>query len=119
MPTTNDTPRFREGAGRPCLDFIRTLRPRGTSSASEELPDGPALTAWIRQCGPCALDDTVAPDSAQAARARELREAVHALVIAAVRTGDPASCGGTALRRLNRTAAAPVPVPALDASGRL
>ncbi|MCO6007208.1 ABATE domain-containing protein [Actinoallomurus purpureus] len=119
MPTTTDTPRFREGAGRLCLDFIRTLRYRGTSSASEELPDGAALATWVRQCGPCAPDDTVAPDPAQAARARELREAVHALVIAAVRTEDPASCGDTALRHLNRAAAAPVPVPALDASGRI
>ncbi|MEV5751038.1 ABATE domain-containing protein [Actinoallomurus sp. NPDC052308] len=114
---TTTSVRFREGAGRLCLDFIRTLRYRGTPTASEELPDGPALAAWVRQCGPCSLD--VVADSAQAARARELREAVHALVIAAVRTGDPAACGDDARQHLNRAAAAPVPVPVLDASGEI
>lgn len=111
------TVRFREGAGRLCLDFLRTLRHRGTPAASEELPDGSALAAWVRQCGPCGLD--VASDSAQAAQARELREAVHAMLITAVRTGDPASCPDAARRHLNRVAAAPVPVPVLDASGRI
>lgn len=115
MATT--TVRFREGAGRLCLDFIRTLRHRGTPAASEELPDGSALAAWVRQCGPCGLD--VASDSAQAAHARELREAVHAMITAAVRTGDPASCGDAVRRQLNRAAAAPVPAPLLDASGRI
>jgi predicted RNA-binding Zn ribbon-like protein len=118
MATT--TVRFREGAGRLCLDFIRTLRHRGTPAAAEELPDGSALAAWVRQCGPCGLD--VASDSAptaQAAQARELREAVHALITATVRTGDPASCGDAVRRHVNRAAATPVPVPVLDASGRI
>ncbi|MCO5995022.1 CGNR zinc finger domain-containing protein [Actinoallomurus rhizosphaericola] len=114
---TTTTVRFREGAGRVCLDFIRTLRYRGTPDATEELPDGAAVAAWVRQCGPCPLD--VASESADAGRARELREAVHALIIAAVRTGDPAACGDDARHRVNRAAAAPVPVPALDASGRI
>ncbi|GAA4632585.1 ABATE domain-containing protein [Actinoallomurus vinaceus] len=119
MATTSDTVRFREGAGRLCLDFIRTLRYRGTPSETEELPDGAALAAWIRQCGSCPIDETVVPSLDQAARARELREAVHALVIAAVRTGDPASCGDAVRDHLNRAAAAPVPVPGLDASWRV
>ena len=61
MATTSDTVRFREGAGRLCLDFIRTLRYRGTPSQTEELPDGAALAAWIRQCGSYGLDETVVP----------------------------------------------------------
>jgi hypothetical protein len=68
------TPRFRQGAGRLSLDFIRTLRHRGSPDVVEELPDAEALLAWVRQCGPCA-DVTGHPD---AANARELREAVHA-----------------------------------------
>ncbi|WP_433178662.1 CGNR zinc finger domain-containing protein [Actinoallomurus sp. CA-150999] len=119
MATTSDTVRFREGAGRLCLDFIRTLRYRGMPSEAEELPDGAALAAWIRQCGSYRLDETVAPGPDQVTRARELREAVHALVIAALRTGEPASCGDAARDHLNRAAAAPVPVPSLDASGQV
>ena len=40
---TRMTDRFRSGAGRPCLDFIRTLRYRGTPSETEELSDARAL----------------------------------------------------------------------------
>ncbi|MDT7565775.1 MAG: hypothetical protein QOG76_4399, partial [Pseudonocardiales bacterium] len=31
--------RFRHGAGRLCLDFVRTLRHRGRPEVEEELPD--------------------------------------------------------------------------------
>jgi|GEM_PF-6388599 len=37
--------RFREGAGRLCLDYLRTLR----HGALEELSDAEALAAWIEQ----------------------------------------------------------------------
>jgi predicted RNA-binding Zn ribbon-like protein len=46
--------RFRHGAGRLSLDFIRTLRYRGTPAAVEELPELSALAAWAAQCGPVA-----------------------------------------------------------------
>jgi predicted RNA-binding Zn ribbon-like protein len=119
MATTLDGARFREGAGRLCLDFMRTLRHPGTPAVSEELPDGPALAAWVRQCGPCTFDDTVVPGDPLTADARRLREAVHALITAAARTGDPACCGDAARETINRAAAAPVPVPAMDPSGRI
>src|SRR4051794_41590189 len=72
--------RFREGAGRLCLDFIRTLRYRGTTFVSEELVDGRALAAWARQCGPCEVDYSALPSIAQVEGARELRETVHELI---------------------------------------
>ncbi|MFF5306465.1 CGNR zinc finger domain-containing protein [Streptomyces sp. NPDC013161] len=106
------TPRFRQGAGRPCLDFIRTLRHRGSPDVMEELPDAEALLAWVRQCGPC-TDATGQPDSAHA---RELREAVHALITAA-RVGRTPDAHSRDL--VNSAAAHPVPVPRLAPAGHL
>ncbi|WP_381562412.1 CGNR zinc finger domain-containing protein [Streptomyces eurythermus] len=112
MPTTL---RFRQGSGRLCLDFARTLRLRGTAEAVEELPDTEALAAWVRQCGPCpAGAGDVTPGLVRAAQ--EVREAVHRLIVAA-RTG--AAPDATTRTLVNEAAAHPVPVPALTASGRL
>ncbi|MET7571689.1 CGNR zinc finger domain-containing protein [Streptomyces sp. NPDC005492] len=105
------TPRFRQGAGRLCLDFIRTLRHRGSPDEVEELPDAEALLAWVEQCGPCTA--TGHPDPA---RARELREAVHAL-ITAVRADRMPDARSRDL--VNEAAAHPVPVPRLDPTGQL
>lgn len=107
----SSTPRFRQGAGRLCLDFIRTLRHRGSPDVVEELPDAGALSAWVRQCGPCA-----AGGGADAARARELREAVYVLITAA-RAGRLPDAHSIAL--VNQAAAHPVPVPRLTSAGRL
>ncbi|MFJ7215542.1 CGNR zinc finger domain-containing protein [Amycolatopsis sp. NPDC098790] len=101
------TDRFRSGAGRLCLDFVRTLRHRGTSSESEELPDAEAWGAWIDQLGPFATP--VHP--ASAADARALREAVYELLTGEVREG--------VRRRVNRFAALPVPAPSLTPAGGL
>ncbi|MEU3413893.1 ABATE domain-containing protein [Streptomyces sp. NPDC006658] len=112
MPTTI---RFRQGSGRLCLDFARTLRFRGTAEAVEELPDAEALAAWVRQCGPCPAG---AGDATPALvrTAHELREAIHRL-IGAARSGGRPDAATRAL--VNEAAAHPVPVPALTASGRL
>jgi predicted RNA-binding Zn ribbon-like protein len=102
------TDRFRSGAGRLCLDFIRTLRYRGTPSQTEELPDAAAWGAWIDQLGP--FPAPVRPAAVEEARA--VREAVYSLLTeSAVR---PA-----VRQRLNRCAALPVPAPSLTSSGEL
>jgi predicted RNA-binding Zn ribbon-like protein len=101
------TDRFRAGAGRLCLDFIRTLRYRGTPEELEELPDAAAWGAWIDQLGP--FETAVHPASAGDARA--VREAIHELLTGEVR--EPVR------RRLNRFAALPVPAPSLTTSGEL
>ncbi len=101
------TDRFRAGAGRLCLDFIRTLRYRGTPSEAEELPDAAAWGAWIDEFGP--FSSPVRP--ASAADARAAREAIHALLTDSLRPSDR--------QRLNRFAALPVPAPSLTASGAL
>ncbi|WP_390623882.1 ABATE domain-containing protein [Fodinicola feengrottensis] len=64
---------FRQGAGRLCLDFVRTLRLRGKPGVVEELPDAAALAEWVRQCGPA--EPTGVPDFVQVKAAQELREA--------------------------------------------
>ncbi|WP_433251666.1 CGNR zinc finger domain-containing protein [Actinomadura nitritigenes] len=119
---------FREGAGRLCLDFIRTLRHRGAPGEVEELDDPAALDAWIRQFGPYDMpsDGTASgagrdggrADTADLLAARALREAIHRLVTAAL-DGGPAACDPASRDLVNAAAARPVPVPALDPAGRL
>lgn len=121
--------RFRQGAGRPSLDFVRTLRWRGTPLATEELPDDAALHAWIAQCAPC--DPTGNPGDgavtdAGAAEARQVREAIHTLLTTAVRkTGGMEGAGASrawpadALDLVNATAARPTPSPQLNSAGHL
>src|ERR1700728_3130081 len=103
MTATATDSGFRHGSGRLSLDFIRTLRHRGTADAVEELADARALAAWITQFGPCPASaaavaagegaagqseagghTTVSAGAEQAAvRARRLREAVFALIAVA------------------------------------
>lgn len=101
------TDRFRAGAGRLCLDFIRTLRYRGTPSEEEELPDATAWGAWIDAFGPYAVP--VRPASVDDARVA--REAIHALLTDSVRP--------SLRQRLNHFAALQVPTPSLTTSGEL
>jgi len=110
---------FRQGAGRLCLDFTRTLRHRGAADAFEELPDGPALAAWVAQCGPVAPAPGSVVPAAIVRDARELREAVHAIVAAARTPGGVAAAGGEARERVNQAAARSVPVPVLGERGEL
>ncbi|WP_328451702.1 MULTISPECIES: CGNR zinc finger domain-containing protein [unclassified Amycolatopsis] len=105
------TERFRSGAGRLCLDFVRTLRYRGTSEATEELPDGASLRAWIEEFGKFG---EALPSDASAHESRVLREAIHELVSDGV-----GSCRPATRQRLNRFASAPVPAPSLAPSGEL
>jgi predicted RNA-binding Zn ribbon-like protein len=109
----SSTRRFRQGAGRLCLDFIRTLRHRGTDAAVEELAGPAALVAWVRQFGPC---EAGGPGAVRLEEARELREAIHELIQAA---RDGRRPGQGARGSVNRVAAHAVPVPSLDAAGRL
>ncbi len=114
--STYRTARFRQGSGRLCLDFIRTLRRRGTPDEVEELDDAEALIAWVRQFGPA--DPSTAPAVAPPAgrhldAARALREAVHALITAARGPAGPASCDPEAVACVNRAAARPAPAPRL------
>lgn len=113
--------RFRAGSGRLCLDFVRTLRHRGTPDAVEELPDNTALLAWINQCGPVPAESAAL---GAATAAQILREAVFTLVEAA-RPGrsehpDPRAVAIDVARQLvNRAASAAVPVPVLGPDGQL
>jgi predicted RNA-binding Zn ribbon-like protein len=113
--------RFRQGAGRLSLDFVRTLRWRGTPLATEELPDGAAVRAWIAQCAPCEPTTATAhPGDAEVTGARQLREAIYALISTALDTaGDPAARPADTLDRINTAAGRPTPAPRLDPDGHL
>jgi predicted RNA-binding Zn ribbon-like protein len=110
---------FREGAGRLCLDFLRTLRYRGTDRATEELSEPGSLAAWILQFGPGDHSMPREPDLAELAYAHELREAVYELIQAGRSSAGPRSCGLQARERVNHAASHPVQAPSLDASGNL
>jgi predicted RNA-binding Zn ribbon-like protein len=103
--------RFRQGAGRLCLDFTRTLRHRGRPDAVEELTGPAAMAAWISQCGPVPAR---AETKADMTTIRELREAIFALL-----ARGPAECGPGGRELVNRIAQAPVPVPYLAAGPAL
>lgn len=110
--------RFRRGAGRISLDFVRTLKHRGTPWAVEELIDPAALNDWVDQCGP--FDQPVIDaDTAHAAMARALREAVHEMICVARTPAGPRACSDGARRVINEMAARAVPAPSMDATARL
>ncbi|WP_163505839.1 CGNR zinc finger domain-containing protein [Fodinicola acaciae] len=103
------TARFRQGAGRLSLDYVRTLRRRGKPGAVEELPDPEALAAWITECSPIPVSTLPTPE--QVAVAQDLREAVYGLL-----TGSDGAAGR---RLVNAAAARPTPAPELDSAGGL
>ncbi|MEZ0107980.1 putative RNA-binding Zn ribbon-like protein [Catenulispora sp. EB89] len=117
MPET--ATEFRTGSGRLSLDFIRTLRWRGTDGAFEELATPETLVAWIRQLGPYDEDLAIAaPTPRTLHAAQETREAVYALLKAA-RATTAADCPPEARALLNKTGSAPTPHPVLDEDGTL
>jgi len=119
MTDTTAPVRFRQGAGRLSLDFLRTLRHRDTPEAVEELADPEALAAWVRQCGPYGDSPPHTPSREQLRDARALREAVHALIGAALGPDGPAAIPAVTRRDLNSAAAGPLPTPRLTPSGTL
>jgi predicted RNA-binding Zn ribbon-like protein len=119
MAASTEAARFRQGAGRLCLDFVRTLRYRGTARATEELVNASAVAAWAAQCGPYRVDAShPGGERIDPAEARRLREAIHELLRAA-RADGAGACAPEARELVNRAASGPVPTPTLDAAGRL
>ena len=116
MPRDELDRRFRSGAGRICLDFIRTLRFRGRPDAVEELDTSERVDAWFRQFG-LYEDATDEPD--RAARARSLREQLCDLIEAATGPGGVRRCPPESRAGINAAAQVPVPAPWLDGNGSL
>jgi predicted RNA-binding Zn ribbon-like protein len=118
MAATSTAARFRQGAGRLCLDLIRTLRYRGSAAQVEELPDPAAVEAWIRQCGPVGLAaQTEPPTGSEVAEIQRVREAIRQLLMTARDPMGLAAVPREVRSVLNQAAARPVPAPQLDARG--
>ncbi|WP_405582701.1 CGNR zinc finger domain-containing protein [Streptomyces sp. NBC_01190] len=111
--------RFRQGSGRLCLDFLRTLRYRNTPEVREELVDEEALAAWVEQCGPFGAGPLPPPSPEELGDARAVREAGYALILAALGPEGPAGLSEAARVRLNSAAGYPPPTPRLAPSGEL
>ncbi|WP_433600216.1 ABATE domain-containing protein [Nocardia sp. CA-135953] len=71
--------KVREGSGRICLDYVRTLRHRGSPAEAEELTDPAALTAWLCNSDP-GTGSPRQPDIHAVESARTLRAAVFRVV---------------------------------------
>jgi predicted RNA-binding Zn ribbon-like protein len=94
--------------GNLALDFVATVAARETTHL-EHLVAPDDLAEWIAQAG--IVDDPVAVTPGGLERAKAVREALFALVAAAI-DGEPAP--RVALRAVNEAAAAPPPTPALQ-----
>ncbi|MFB6617170.1 CGNR zinc finger domain-containing protein [Streptomyces sp. NPDC085524] len=96
--------------GRPCLDFVATLGKRYTAPV-ERLTDPGALSRWIGEAG---LRAGVRVTAGELEAARELREAVHRVLRAAMAGAGqaPAPDAGD-LVRINEAAARPDLAPQL------
>jgi predicted RNA-binding Zn ribbon-like protein len=94
--------------GNLALDYVATVAERRTTRL-EHLTAPEDLAEWIAQAG--IVDGPVAVTPAGLERAKEVREALFALVEAAI-DGEPAP--REALRVVNEAAAAPPPTPALQ-----
>jgi predicted RNA-binding Zn ribbon-like protein len=105
---------FRHGAGRICLDFIRTLRYRGRAGEAEELGNEAALADWLTQFGPAKQERL--PAASELAESRRLREAIHELITTA---REGAVCAPALLEIINEAAARAVPAPRIDAGRQL
>jgi predicted RNA-binding Zn ribbon-like protein len=113
-----ETAQFRHGAGRLCLDFVRTLRFRGRPEVEEELPDLEALATWVGEFGPVEVATVDrAAEGGQVGEAQRLREAVFELVEAARAPAGVRACPVGSVELVNRAAARPVPAPRLVAQG--
>jgi predicted RNA-binding Zn ribbon-like protein len=108
--------KFREGAGRLCLDFLRTLRFAGSDHAVEELAGPAELAAWITWFSSDRAAPPIPPNDAQVREARLLREAIRSVLASARSISDPAPDLRRERGRINAAAARPPGAPRLDSS---
>jgi predicted RNA-binding Zn ribbon-like protein len=119
MPDAPSPHGFRSGAGRLCLDFVRTLRYRGRPDVEEELATVARLTEWVALLGPCQPGESSDATGVSIDAARRLREAVYALLVASTGPEGTRSCPARPRRLINEWGARQVPAPALRPDGRV
>lgn len=117
MSDAPSTHSFRAGAGRLCLDFVRTLRYRDRPDVEEELVSPSRLAEWVGFFGPCEPDGPYAATGISVDSARRMREAVYALLVAATSPEGAPACPPRHRKLINQWAAHDVPAPALRPEG--
>lgn len=108
---------FRSGAGRLCLDFVRTNRHRGRPDATEELATPTLLAQWVDELGPRGLTSESATQSDWVESARELREAIYRLLVTASRPEGSCSLSFGERECINDWAGRDPPRPFVTAAG--
>jgi predicted RNA-binding Zn ribbon-like protein len=103
---------FKYVSGRPCLDFLGTLRFRGGTEAEELLTDPRLLSDWARQAG--LVDAAIDVTENELAGAIALREAAYRSVIARLEQRRPPVAD---VELLNERAAQPRLTPRLLRTG--
>jgi len=102
--------KFRFDAGSLALNFVATVRHRGTSKPRDLLSAPDKLAEWFRLAG-CS-NPAPAPSVKDLERAVHLREAIYRTVRALVLNENPC---GTDICLINQAAGHTLPVPQLDA----
>jgi predicted RNA-binding Zn ribbon-like protein len=100
-------------ADRPVLDFVATVAERGTTHV-DKLPTTDALARWVAESG--LVERRVSVSARDLARAKQLREAMFALLTALIDRTRPREADR---RLVNRAAAGARPVNQLSASGHV
>jgi predicted RNA-binding Zn ribbon-like protein len=103
--------RFDFVTGNPALDYVATVSERGTTH-DEQIAVPEDLADWIAQAG--LVDGEVAVTREGLERAKAVREALFALIAAAI-DGQPSPAD--ALSAVNEAASAPPPIVGLTAHG--
>jgi predicted RNA-binding Zn ribbon-like protein len=103
---------FKFVSGRPCLDFVGTLKYRGGTGAEELLTDPRQLSDWARQAG--LVDAAIEVSQGDLEAAMALREAAYRIVVARLEQRRPPVAD---VELLNKWAAEPRLTPRLLRTG--
>ena len=104
--------KFKYVGGRQCLDFVGTMRHRGTSRAEELLTSRQRLSDWALQAG--LVDATIEITDDDLAAAIALREAIYRIVAARLDQGRSKAAD---IDLLNERASQPQLTPRLHRDG--
>ena len=103
---------FRLGLGHIALDFVATLGARAAEPV-ERLPRTTELAAWLQASGALRDLPQVAVTEVELREAKNLREAIHSLIVAAIDSRPPSEQD---IKLVNACARRPIGLPQLTSS---